>query len=102
MTARTSTNHPDSRYHVPPLPTEYPPANRYPLLVAIVVSGIAAASLVPVANPQGYFPDALKGSVMKAYEGVGGGDIFSEKAEIINGRAAMLGMGIFIATATIF
>lgn len=75
---------------------------RYPLLVAIVVSGIAAASLVPVANPQGYFPDALKGSVMKAYEGVGGGDIFSEKAEIINGRAAMLGMGIFIATATIF
>ena len=71
-------------------------------LSVLVKRGIAAASLVPVANPQGYFPDALKGSVMKAYEGVGGGDIFSEKAEIINGRAAMLGMGIFIATATIF
>ena len=75
---------------------------KYPLLVALTVAGIAGASLVPVANPQGYFPEALKGSVMKAYESVGGGDLFSEKAETINGRAAMLGMGIFIATAVIF
>ena len=75
---------------------------KYPLLVALTVAGIAGASLVPIANPQGYFPEALKGSVMKAYESVGGGDLFSEKAETINGRAAMLGMGIFIATAVIF
>ena len=75
---------------------------KYPLLVSLVVIGIAGASLVPTANPQGYFPDALKGSVMKAYESAGLNDVFSEKAELINGRAAMLGMGIFIATATIF
>ena len=39
---------------------------------------------------------------MKAYEGANLDDVFSEKAEIINGRAAMLGMGIFLLTATIF
>ena len=75
---------------------------RYPLLVALVVSGVAAASLVPTCNPQGYFPDALKGSVMKAYESAGLDDVFSEKAEMINGRAAMLGMAVFIATAVVF
>jgi hypothetical protein len=75
---------------------------KYPLLVFLVVAGVAGASIVPTANPQGYFPDALKGSVMKAYESAGLNDVFSEKAELINGRAAMLGMGIFIATATIF
>ena len=60
------------------------------------------ASLVPTCAPQGYFPDALKETTMKAYEGAGLGDIFSAKAEMINGRAAMLGMAVFIATATIF
>ena len=75
---------------------------KYPLLVLLTVAGITGASLVPTCAPQGYFPDALKGSVMKAYESAGLNDVFSEKAEMINGRAAMLGMGIFIATATIF
>ena len=75
---------------------------KYPLLVALVTAGIAGASLVPVANPQGYFPEGLKGTVMKAYEGANLDDVFSEKAEIINGRAAMLGMGVFLLTATIF
>ena len=75
---------------------------KYPLLVSFVVAGIAGASLVPVANPTGYFPDGLKDTVMKGYEGAGLGDVFSEKAEMINGRAAMVGMGIFLATATIF
>ena len=75
---------------------------KYPLLVALVTAGIAGAPLVPVANPQGYFPEGLKGTVMKAYEGANLDDVFSEKAEIINGRAAMLGMGIFLLTATIF
>jgi hypothetical protein len=75
---------------------------KYPLLVALVTAGVAGASLVPVANPQGYFPEGLKGTVMKAYEGAKLDDVFSEKAEIINGRAAMLGMGIFLLTATIF
>ena len=56
----------------------------------------------PTCAPQGYFPDALKETTMKAYEGAGLGDIFSAKAEMINGRAAMLGMAVFIATATIF
>jgi hypothetical protein len=75
---------------------------KYPLLVFLVVAGVAGASIVPTANPQGYFPDALKGSVMKAYESAGLNDVFSEKAETINGRAAMLGMGIFLATAIVF
>jgi hypothetical protein len=39
---------------------------------------------------------------MKAYEGANLGDVFSEKAELINGRAAMVGMGIFLATAIVF
>ena len=75
---------------------------KYPLLVLLTVAGITGASLVPTCAPQGYFPDALKETTMKAYEGAGLGDIFSAKAEMINGRAAMLGMAVFIATATIF
>jgi hypothetical protein len=39
---------------------------------------------------------------MKGYEGANLGDVFSEKAEMINGRAAMLGMAVFLTTATIF
>ena len=75
---------------------------KYPLLVFLTVAGIAGASLVPTCNPQGYFPDGIKDTTMKAYEGAGLGDVFSAKAEMINGRAAMLGMAVFIATATIF
>ena len=71
-------------------------------LVFLTVAGIAGASLVPTCNPQGYFPDGIKDTTMKAYEGAGLGDVFSAKAEMINGRAAMLGMAVFIATATIF
>lgn len=74
---------------------------KYPLLVLLTTAGIAGASLVPKCQPQGYFPDGLKDSVMKAYEGAGLDDVFSEKAETINSRAAMVGMGIFILTATI-
>jgi hypothetical protein len=75
---------------------------KYPLLVFLVVAGITGASLVPTANPAGYMPEGLKSSVMKAYEGANLGDVFSEKAELINGRAAMVGMGIFLATAIVF
>ena len=53
-------------------------------------------------SAQGYFPSGLKDTVMKGYEGAGLDDVFSEKAEMINGRAAMLGLGFFLATATIF
>ena len=76
---------------------------KYPLLVFLVVAGITGgASLVPTANPAGYMPEALKSSVMKAYEGANLGDVFSEKAELISRRAAMVGMGIFLATAIVF
>ena len=75
---------------------------KYPLLVFLVVAAITGASLVPTANPQGYMPDGLKDGVMKAYEGAGAGEIFNAKAEMINGRAAMVGMAVFLATATIF
>lgn len=33
---------------------------KYPLLVGVFTAGIAGASLVPIANPMGYFPTALK------------------------------------------
>ena len=41
----------------------------HPLLVALTVAGIAGASIVPVVEPQGYFPPALKDGVMGAYKG---------------------------------
>lgn len=75
---------------------------KYPLLVLFTTAAIAGASLVPAANPQGYFPSGLKEAVMKGYEGANLDDVFSQKAEMINGRAAMVGMAFFIATATIF
>ena len=75
---------------------------KYPLDVLLLVAAISGASLVQVANPKGYFPSGLMESVMKGYEGAGGPDIFSEKAETINGRAAMVGIAVFVLTATIF
>ena len=53
-------------------------------------AAITSASLVPTAAPKGYFPDALKDGVMGAYESANLNDIFSEKAEMINGREAYL------------
>jgi hypothetical protein len=36
------------------------------------------------------------------YEGAGLNEIFNATSEKINGRAAMVGMAVFLATATIF
>merc|ERR1712100_577447 len=60
-----------------------------PLLVALTVAGIAGASIVPVVEPQGYFPPALKDGVMGAYKGANLDEKFTPTVEMVNGRAAM-------------
>ena len=74
----------------------------HPLLVALTVAGIAGASIVPVVEPQGYFPLALKDGVMGAYKGANLDEKFTPTVEMVNGRAAMVGMAVFLLTATIF
>merc|ERR1711943_19529 len=74
----------------------------HPLLVALTVAGIAGASIVPVVEPQGYFPPALKDGVMGAYKGANLDEKFTPTVEMVNGRAAMVGMAVFLLTATIF
>ena len=74
----------------------------HPILVALTVAGIAGASIVPVVEPQGYFPSALKDGVMGVYKGAKLDEKFTPTAEMVNGRAAMVGMAVFLLTATIF
>ena len=74
----------------------------HPILVALTVAGIAGASIVPVVEPQGYFPSALKDGVMGVYKGSKLDEKFTPTAEMVNGRAAMVGMAVFLLTATIF
>ena len=75
---------------------------RSPLVVFLVGASITGASLVQVAQPKGYFPDGLIDATMKAYEGAGLNEVFNATSEKVNGRAAMVGMAVFLATATIF
>ena len=74
----------------------------HPILVALTVACIAGASIVPVVEPQGYFPSALKDGVMGVYKGGKLDEKFTPTAEMVNGRAAMVGMAVFLLTATIF
>jgi surface antigen len=74
----------------------------HPISVALTVLAIAGASAVPVVEPKGYFPDALKDGVMGVYKGAKLDEKFTTTAEMVNGRAAMVGMFAFLVTATIF
>ena len=75
---------------------------KVPLAVIFVIATIAAASVVPKATPGGYFPDNVNNAAMTAYTGAKLDEVFTYKTELVNGRAAMLAMAFFLATATIF
>ena len=75
---------------------------KYPVAVALTAAVISGASLVPTVMPRGYGPESLKESVMSAYDGAGLDKIFTPNAEMINGRASMVGFAFFLLTATIF
>ena len=75
---------------------------KVPIVVAIVLATISAASVVPKVNPTGYFPDSVNSAAMNAYSGAKLDEVFTYKAEMVNGRMAMLAMAFFLVTASIF
>merc|ERR1712176_232878 len=60
------------------------------------------ASVIPKVKPEGYVPDAVKGGVEKFFNDFGLSDIFTTKAEMINGRAAMIGIFALTLLSVIF
>merc|ERR1719223_1599569 len=70
--------------------------------LAVVIATISAASVVQKVNPTGYIPDNVNGAAMNAYSGAKLDEVFTYKAELVNGRMAMLAMLFFVATASIF
>merc|ERR1712216_363927 len=75
---------------------------KVPLAVVFVIATISAASVVQKVNPTGYIPDNVNGAAMNAYSGAKLDEVFTYKAELVNGRMAMLAMLFFVATASIF
>ena len=75
---------------------------KVPLAVVFVIATISAASVVQKVNPTGYTPDNVNGAAMNAYSGAKLDEVFTYKAELVNGRMAMLAMLFFVATASIF
>ncbi len=75
---------------------------KVPLAVAFVLVTISAASVVQKVNPSGYFPDNVNSAAMNAYSGAKLDEVFTYKAEMVNGRMAMLAMLLFILTASVF
>jgi len=75
---------------------------KVPLAVVFVIVTIATASVVPKANPGGYFPDNVNNAAMTAFTGAKLDEVFTYKTELVNGRAAMLAMLLFMATASVF
>ena len=75
---------------------------KVPLAVAFVLVTISAASVVQKVNPSGYFPSNVNSAAMNAFSGAKLDEVFTYKAEMVNGRMAMLAMLLFILTATVF
>lgn len=75
---------------------------KVPLAVAFVLITISAASVVQKVNPSGYFPSNVNSAAMNAFSGAKLDEVFTYKAEMVNGRMAMLAMLLFILTATVF
>merc|ERR1712032_294815 len=73
-----------------------------PLPAVLISLAIISATLVPTVKPDGYLPASIKDTVMKLYGDIGGEEIFTPKAEIINGRAAMLGIFALTLLSVIF
>jgi len=75
---------------------------KLPLAVAFVLATVSAASVIQKVNPSGYFPDAVNSAAMNAYSGAKLDEVFTYKAEMVNGRMAMLAMLFFLVTASVF
>ena len=73
-----------------------------PRTTIIVTLAIITASVIPTVKPEGYVPDAVKGGVEKVFNDFGLSDIFTTKAEMINGRAAMIGIFALTLLSVIF
>ena len=52
---------------------------------------VIVASLVPTVRPEGYVPDSVKDGLAQVVKDAELDDIFTEGAELVNGRAAMIG-----------
>jgi hypothetical protein len=76
---------------------------RAPMGVALVVFLVATATLVPEIDAEaGYIPGNVRGAVDKLMQATKLDQFFTETAETVNGRAAMMGMLVFLLTAVIF
>jgi len=75
---------------------------KVPLAVVFVLASVSAASVIQKVNPSGYFPDKVTSAAMNAYSGAKLDEVFTFKAELVNGRMAMLAMLFFVCTASIF
>lgn len=65
---------------------------RAPMGVALVFALVITGTLVPEIDAEaGYIPGNVRQGVDKLLAATGLADFFSETAEIVNGRAAMLG-----------
>jgi len=73
-----------------------------PLPAVLVSLAVITATVIPTVRPEGYIPEGVKSTVMKLYDDAGLSDVFTPKAEMINGRAAMVGIGALTLLAIIF
>jgi len=73
-----------------------------PLPVVLVSLSIITATVIPTVKPEGYIPEGIKNGATKLYEDAGLSEVFSPKAELINGRAAMIGIFALTLLAVIF
>lgn len=73
-----------------------------PLPATIIALAIVTGTVIPVVKPEGYIPEGIKKTIDGALEGAGLGDIFTEKAELINGRAAMVGFAGLLVLSILF
>ena len=76
---------------------------RAPMGVALTIFLIITATLVPDVDAEaGYIPGNVRQAVDKLMASTGLDAFFTETAETVNGRAAMMGMLVFLLTATLF
>ena len=73
-----------------------------PLPAVLVSLAVITATVIPTVRPEGYIPEGVKSTVMKLYDDAGLSDVFTPQAEMITGRAAMVGIGALTLLAIIF
>ena len=76
-----------------------------PLPTFLVILAVVTGTLVPAtgeAEAKGYIPENVRKTVDEFYISAGADKFFSSKAEMINGRAAMVGFAALLALDIIF